>query len=172
MRTLVAFFSRAGENYTAHGIVDLPRGNGEVLASFAAVVTGGDVFRIEPVRPYPADYHRCTDVAAKEKAVAARPALIRDRDIASYERVVLIYPNWWGTMPMPVYTFLEAHDWTGKTILPLCTHEGSGLSGTERDIARVCPGAAVAPGLAVQGSNAAEAEGDVRRWIERNGPAR
>ena len=168
MPTLVTFFSRAGQNYTDRGIVDLPHGNAEVLAGYAADAANADLFRIEPVQPYPADYHRCTDVAAQEKASGARPALSRDIDIEPYERIILIYPNWWGTLPMPVYTFLEAHDWSGKTILPLCTHEGSGLSATERDIERTCPNATVLPGLAVRGSVAADAQGVVRTWIEQS----
>ena len=165
MKTLIAYFSHAGQNYVSGDIIDLPRGNAEVLAEFAAEATGGDLFRIERVEPYPADYHRCTDEAAREKDDAARPILARDVDIDPYDQVILVYPNWWGTMPMPVYSFLEAHDWTGKPIRPLCTHEGSGLSRTPADIARACPGADVRPGLAVLGSTAAQARSQIRSWL-------
>ena len=165
MKTLIAYFSRAGQNYVSGDIVDLPRGNAEILAGFAAEATGGDLFRIERTEPYPVDYHRCTDEAAHEKDISARPALVQDIDIDPYDRIILIYPNWWGTMPMPVYSFLEAHDWTGKTIYPLCTHEGSGLSRTPADIARVCPGAEVEPGLSVLGSTAGQSKSKVSSWL-------
>ena len=165
MKTLIVYFSRAGQNYVSGDIVDLPRGNAEILAGFAAEATDGDLFRIERTEPYPVDYHRCTDEAAHEKDISARPALVQDIDIDPYDRIILIYPNWWGTMPMPVYSFLEAHDWTGKTIYPLCTHEGSGLSRTPADITRACPGADVRPGLAVLGSTAAEARSQIHSWL-------
>ncbi len=164
-KTLVAYFSRAGQNYVSGSIKNLARGNGAVLADFAAESTGGDLFEIRAVHEYPADYHECTDVAAAEKRDGARPELASDLDPTPYDQVVLIYPNWWGTMPMPVYTWLEAHDFTDKTIRPLCTHEGSGLSGTERDVASACPGANVAGGLAVKGSDAPGAKKAVRDWL-------
>lgn len=165
MKTLIAYFSRSGQNYVSGDIVDLARGNAEVLAEFAAEATGGDLFRIERAEPYPEDYHRCTDEAAREKGAGARPKLVADVDLTPYDRVVLIYPNWWGTMPMPVYSFFDAHDWAGKAIWPLCTHEGSGLSHTPEDIARACPGANVMPGLAVLGSTAPRAAAQVRSWL-------
>lgn len=164
-KTLVAYFSRAGQNYVSGSIVDLPRGNAEVLAKFAAQACKGDLFRIEREKPYPTDYHDCTQEAQVEKREDARPALTADVDVTPYDEVVLIYPNWWGTMPMPVYTFLEQHDFSGKVIRPLCTHEGSGLSGTERDVARACPGATVAKGLAIKGSEAPRSESAVRSWL-------
>ncbi len=83
--------------------------------------------------------------------------------------MVLAYPNYWGTMPMAVFTFLEAFDFAGKTILPICTNEGSGMGGSERDLKRVCPGAVVKPGLPITGSRAAESEGALRRYFAQNG---
>ena len=165
-KTLVAYYSRAGQNYVSGAIKNLPQGNASVLARFAAAATGGDLFEIETVKRYPADYYACTDEAQTEKRANARPELAAHvENMDAYDTVVLVYPNWWGTMPMPVYTFLEEHDLADKTILPLCTHEGSGLSDTERDIARTCPDATVGRGLAVTGSRAAHSEGDVRAWL-------
>ena len=89
--------------------------------------------------------------------------------IDEYDTIVLAYPNYWGTMPMAVVTFLEHFDFTGKTILPLCTNEGSGLGGSERDIRRSCPGAEVKAGLSITGSAAADSEGKLRRWLSANG---
>ena len=164
-KTLVAYFSRAGQNYVSGDIVNLPRGNGELLAEYAAAATGGDLFEIRRATDYPIGYRECVDTARAELAANARPELAADYSPAPYDEVVLIYPNWCGTMPMPVYTWLQAHDFTGKTIHPLCTHEGSGLASTEREIAAVCPGANVALGLAVKGSDAARAEKTVRSWL-------
>jgi flavodoxin len=84
-----------------------------------------------------------------------------------YNTVILIYPNWWGGLPMPVVTFLEEYDFTGKNILPLCTHEGSGLGSTEKEIAAACPQATMSEGLAVRGGNAADAQSDVEEWLKK-----
>ena len=164
-KTLVAYFSRAGQNYVSGNIVDLPRGNGALLAEYAAAATDGDLFEIRRVTDYPTDYRECVDASRKELAAKVRPELAADCDPAVYDDVVLVYPNWCGTMPMPVYTWLEAHDFAGKTIHPLCTHEGSGLAGTEGEIAATCPGAIIAPGLAVKGSEASRAEATVQNWL-------
>ena len=86
-----------------------------------------------------------------------------------YDTVVLAYPNYWGSMPMAVHTFLEHFDFTGKTILPLCTNEGSGMGGTEREIKRACPGADVKRGLPVTGGSAADSGPALRRWLSANG---
>ena len=165
-KTLIAYYSRSGQNYVSGSIRDLAVGNAETIAGKIAERTGADVFRIETVKDYPADYYACTDVAQSELNENARPELAADADVSGYGTVILIYPNWWGTMPMCVYTFLEGHDFSGKAILPVCTHEGSGLSGTERDIARACPGASVGRGLAVKGSQAPSSDTDIERWLE------
>lgn len=89
--------------------------------------------------------------------------------IDEYDTVILAYPNYWGTMPMAVFTFLEAFDFTGKTVLPLCTNEGSGMGSSERDIRRACPGALVKKGLSITGSQAANSKGSVHKWLAANG---
>ncbi len=166
MSTFVAYYSRSGQNYVAGSIKELKIGNAQILAEFAAKAAGADLFQIETVRPYPVDYRECCAQAAAEKEAGARPELVEAGDVSAYDTVVLIYPNWCGTMPMAVYAFLEAHDFAGITILPICTHEGSGMSGTEQDIARCCPGATVGKGLAIKGHEAAQSEGKVRSWLE------
>ena len=88
--------------------------------------------------------------------------------IDGYDTVILAYPNYWGTMPMAVFTFLEAFDFTGKTILPLCTNEGSGMGVSERDIKKACPGATVKKGLPITGGSAASAGLSVERWLKAN----
>lgn len=166
---LVAYFSRAGQNYVSGSIENLPRGNAEVIAGFAAEATGGDLFKIRTAEEYSTDYYACTDQAKEEKVADARPELATHvENMAGYGTVMLVHPNWWGTMPMVVYAFLEEYNFAGKSILPICTHEGSGLSGTEADIARVCNKAHVGRGLAVSGSRVGNSRADVRSWIAAN----
>ena len=165
-RTLIAYFSRKGSNYLNGSIVDLPVGNTEVAAKMIQALAGGELFHIDSVKAYPADYTKATEVAQRELSQNARPALAVQLDsLDGYDVVFLGYPNWWGTMPMAVWTFLEAHDFAGKTILPFCTHEGSGLAQSERDIRKLCPGAKVLRGLAIRGGSVAKAEKAIAAWL-------
>ena len=177
---LIAYFSRVGNmNYeegvdaTTSASVNLGdglTGNAELLAHMAQDVTGGDLFFIETVDKYPAQYRATTDQAKAEQNNADRPELASHvENMDSYDTVILIYPNWWGDLPMPVFTFLGEYDFSGKTILPLCTHEGSGLSRTESTIANLFPEATVLDGLSVRGGNAASAQADVENWIASSG---
>lgn len=167
MARLVAFYSRANENYFGGALREIPVGNTERLAGMIAEAAGADLFQIEQVAPYAADYNTCIAEAKEDKQSGARPALVSlPESLEGYEEVYLGYPNYWGDMPMAVYTFLEHYDWTGKTIHPFCTHEGSGLSGTERSIQNTCKGAVVTRGLAVQGSNVDRAQVAVQSWIQ------
>lgn len=151
-KTLIAYFSRADENYDV-GIVE--KGNTEIIAEMIAEETGGELFHIERVTPYPSVYKECTEEAQKEQKENARPQLKADIDnFDKYDTIYLGYPIWWGDMPMAVYTFIESHDWNGKTVIPFCTHAGSGLSDTESSIKSACNGATVLKGLAVAGTTA------------------
>lgn len=168
-KTLIAFYSRRGQNYVSGSIKDLKIGNTEAVALMIKEITGGDIFRIDTVKVYPVDYNETTDVSKEELRAKARPELTAHvPDMEAYDTIILGYPNWWGTMPMAVYTFLEEYNFSGKTILPFCTHEGSGLSNTERDIARTCQTAKIKKGLSILGSRAADARADVESWIKKN----
>ena len=170
MKILVAYFSRAGGNYSGGGILKLPVGNTEVAAKTIQRLTGGDLFRIETVREYPDDYHRATEVAKEEQSSDARPELAGSVDnMEEYDLVVLGYPNWWGTMPMAVWSFLESYDFAGKAILPFCTHEGSGMGHSEADLGRLCPGAKLLAGLAIRGGSVKGAEKDISAWLRASG---
>lgn len=167
-KILVVFFSHTGENY---GVGNISEGNTHIIAKMIGEVTGGKLFEIVPEKDYPHDsYDAVVEIAKQEKARKARPAVKDDIAVEDYDVVFIGYPNWWGDMPMPVYTFLEKHDWRGKTIAPFCTHEGSGLSDTEDRIADACDGASVVKGLAVRGGMAQNQRGqaleDVKSWIE------
>ena len=148
---LIAFFSRADENYSV-GYIE--KGNTHIIAEMIAEYTGGELFHIERSTPYPAEYRACTDEAQREKNANARPELLANIDISEYDTIYLGYPNWWGDMPMPVYTFIESHDWEGKTVIPFCTHAGSGLSGTVSTLRSKLSGANVLNGLAIAGTTA------------------
>jgi flavodoxin len=140
-------------------IVNLTVGNTEVAAIMIQKITGNDMFHIEAVKPYPKDYNEATKVAQEEIRKNARPELIdKVDDMDSYDVIFLEYPNWWGTMPMSVFTFLETYDFSGKTIIPFCTHEGSGLGRNESDIKKLCPGAKVKKGFPIRGGSVQGAE--------------
>ena len=165
-RKLVAYFSRAGQNYVGGSIVDLPVGNSRVAAEAIAEKVGADLFEIETVDAYPADYTECTEVAAAEKRAGVRPELAADVDTDPYDVIYLCYPNWWGTCPMAVLALLEGHDLSGKIVRPLCTNEGSGMGSSERDIRAAAPGATVGEGLAVAGGAVVLSRDVIQRWAE------
>ena len=166
-KSLVVVFSRTDENYNVGYIT---KGNTMILAEMIASKTGSDLFEIKPEKKYPADYDTCIDVAKKELNAKARPAILEDKDVSEYDTVYFGYPIWWGDLPMCFYTFIEGHDWNGKKIIPFCTHEGSGLAGTERKLKSALNGAEVMKGLAVRGSTAqndkAGAEKAIDSWLK------
>lgn len=167
-KSLVAYFSRKGNNYVNGSIVNLPIGNTEVIAKKIQEITQGDIFRIKTVKPYPEDYTETTNVAQEEKRDDARPEIAeRVVDMDLYDVIYIGYPNWWGTMPMAVLTFLESYDFSGKTIVPYCTHEGSGIGNSERYIKEHCPNAKVLEGLAIRGGGVAGADKDLVNWLKK-----
>ena len=169
-KTLIAYFSRADENYFGGAMRCVKVGNTEIVVNIMKDMIDADSFKIEMKNPYSPVYMTCIEEAKKDLRSNARPELIAmPESIDGYDTVVLAYPNYWGTMPMAVFTFLEAFDFSGKTVLPLCTNEGSGMGGSERDIKRVCPGAEVKKGLSITGSQAANSAGSVRKWLSGNG---
>ena len=169
-KCLIAFYSRAGENYVGGNIVNLPIGNTEVTASMIRKWTGGDMFKIDTVRKYPEDYYGTTEVAKQELRWNARPELSAHvGNMSDYGVIYLGYPNWWGTMPMAVYSFLEGYDFSGKTIIPFCTHEGSGMGHSENDIRNLCPTARVLKGLPITGGSVQRAENDITAWLRKSG---
>lgn len=166
-KSLVVYYSRRGSNYRDGAIVDLKVGNTEVVARKITAMTGADTFRIETVTPYPEDYMETTQVAKRELADNVRPAIIgKVENMSEYDTIYLGYPNWWGTMPMAVFTFLESYDLAGKTILPFCTHEGSAMGRSESDIRKVCPKSVVLKGLAIRGSKVDNSDKAVMEWVE------
>ena len=167
MKALIAFYSRAGENYFGGAYRRISVGNTEQAARMLAAVTGADTLRIEQVQPYSEDYKACVAEAREDWQCGARPALVNlPESLDGYDEIYLGYPNYCGTMPMAVYTFLEHYDFTGKTIHPFCTHEGSGLAGTVRDVQKAAPGAVVTKGLAIHGSSVDGAKASLEKWVK------
>jgi flavodoxin len=132
-------------------------------------MTEGDVFRIDTVKPYPEDYTETTNAARKELNAHARPDLSGHVDhMDSYHVIILGYPNWWGTMPMAVFSFLEKYDFSKKKIMPFCTHEGSGLGRSVSDIARICPQSTILEAFAVRGGEVKKVRNEVSEWLRKN----
>lgn len=155
-KMLVAYFSHTG--------------NTREIANQIHARVGGDIFEIKTVKPYPSDYDTLLDQARREQDTDYRPKLAaKVKDMGSYDVVFVGYPDWWNTMPMPVFTFLEQYNFAGKTIVPFCTHEGSGLGRSVRDIKRLCPKSTVLDGLAVRGSHVKGAQGEVAEWLHELG---
>lgn len=138
------------------------------MAEIIQETVGGDLFRIETVQEYPLEHEALVDFAADEQDAEARPELAAHAEqLEQYDIVFLGYPNWWGDMPMPLYTFLEECDLSGKTIIPFCPHGGSGFSRTERTIAELQPNAVVSEdGMSISRNNVAAAEDEMIAWAE------
>lgn len=164
-KVLIAYFSRAGENYKV-GYVKV--GNTAVMAGYIHErLSGSDIFKIEPVVPYPDKYDECTEVAKKEQRENARPAVkTHIADINKYDAIYIGYPIWWGTMPQIMFTFLEEYDLSGKTIIQFCTHEGSSFGRSVNDLKKKCPKSNFLDGLAVRGSDVKKAQKEVNAWID------
>lgn len=166
--TLIVYFSRKGENYWNGSIKNLSKGNTEIVAEMIADITGGELFQVETVKTYAEDYYECIDEAKKELREGARPELKQYcDDLDSCKNLVIGFPNWWGTMPMAMFTFLEHYDLSGKRIFPFCTNEGSGMGSSERDLKKICKGAEVKTGLSIHGAEAAQSRSKVEQWIKR-----
>ena len=169
-KTLIAFFSRADENYFGGAMRYVKVGNTEIVCNLIKEMIPADTFKIEMKDPYSPVYMTCIEQAKKDLREGARPELVSyPNSIDAYDTIILAYPNYWGTFPMAVATFLERYEFTGKTILPLCTNEGSGMGGSEKGIKKLAPGAEVRKGLPVTGSNAANSGESVKRWLKANG---
>ena len=168
-KILIAYFSRADENYFGGAMRYIKVGNTETVANKIKEMTGADLFKIEMKTPYSPVYMTCIEEAKKDLREGVRPELVLlPESIAQYDNIVLAYPNYWGTIPMAVVTFLEAFDFNGRKIYPLCTNEGSGMGVSEKDIAKYAKGASVKKGLPVTGSKVAESAPEVEKWLKAN----
>ena len=169
-KILVAYFSRKGNNYVSGNIVNLSEGNTSVIAHKIQKFIEADLFEIKTVKQYPSDYDETTVVAQKEQNGDERPEIVKPLpDISKYDTIIIGHPNWWGTMPMSVMTFLENYDWSGKKVLSFCTHEGSAMGSSESDLKKLCKGAEFSKGLPIKGSTANSSDSKIESWLKENG---
>lgn len=166
-KNLIIYYSRKGENYVGGSIRSLEKGNTQRVAEFIQKAVGGDLFEVDTVTPYAASYNACIEEAKMELRTHARPELKKYlTDIAPYENIFVCGPCWWGTYPMAIFSQLEKLDFTGKKVIGLMTHEGSGLGNSERDLRKLCSGAHFGTCLAITGSQAAHSEPEVAAWAK------
>ena len=169
MKNLVIYYSRSGENYVNGKITSINKGNTEYVAEFIRDNFDADLFKVETVKEYSKNYMDCIREAQKELDNDERPTLKRyPDDISEYDNIFIAGPCWWGTYPMAIFSALDNLDFTGKKILPIMTHEGSGLGHCESDLKKYIKGAEFVKGLAIHGADASRSEKTVVAWVEKN----
>ena len=167
---LVAYFSMAGEQYV---VGNIEKGNTQIIAEMIARQTGADLFQIQPVTPYPDTYAKLLEVSQQESL--ENPPEIADavENMEQYDTLFIGSPVWWGDLPAIVSGFLTEYDLSGKTVIPFCTHEGSGIGGIQRTVEELLPGAEIIEGFGIQGETAQnsqdEAQQEVTQWLDDNG---
>ena len=178
--TIVIFFSLAGNANLPDGVDASSRasivkdgddveGNAEVIADWIAEAKGCDTYEIETVEKYPADYDETVNQAQEEQNEDARPKLEGDKlDLAKYKNVYLVFPNWWGDMPMALYTFFDEQDFADKNITVCVTHGGSAFSDTIATIKELEPKATVKEGMELSDSDVLDSEKEVKDWAKAN----
>jgi len=160
-KVLIAYYSRTGTT--------------REVASQIAQSVGGDLFELKTAHSYPEEYRATTHQAKKERETNFRPQLTAEVHHAdSYDVVFIGYPNWWGTLPMAFFSFLERYRFAGKTIVPFCTHEGSGLGRGVSDIRSLCPNATILEGIALRGGGIEKVSSDsahreLAQWLDKIG---
>ncbi|MFP3041762.1 NAD(P)H-dependent oxidoreductase [Treponema primitia] len=157
-KTLIVYFSWGG--------------NTRGIARQIQQQIGGDIFEIELVKPYSSNYNTCLDEAQRDQRQQARPAIKnRVANIAQYDVILLGYPNWWASIPMPIASFLEQYDLSGKTIIPFCSHGGGRFGQSLSAIAKLAPRTKMGEGLSVNYSGGSSLPNDITAWLRKNGIA-
>lgn len=155
-KPLVVYFSRSG--------------NTAAIAEMIHKQVGGDLVQIKPVNPYPEDYQQTVDQAKEEQKNNARTAIDTRINPDDYSVIFLGYPNWWSSMPMPVWTFIEQNGLNGKTIIPFVTHGGGGIAHTVSDLKKLCPKSKILDALSISGNAARSSSAEVTKWLKDLGP--
>lgn len=167
-RTLVVFYSRAGNNYVSGRIVDLTVGNTARFAWAIADKLGADCYEIKTVKSYPTDYRQTTEIAWQELDQEARPEIAgKPVDPSNYDEIYLGYPIWWGRAPRVILSYVERFDWNAKKVHLFCTHEGSGIEQSAAELREKLEGAEVDAGLSIPGHRIDECEALVERVFKR-----
>ena len=166
-KSLIIYFSRADENYFGGEMRYVDKGNTEIIAEYIKDIVGADMFKVEPLNPYSANYMECTREAKVRIKEHNAPIKENVPDISSYEVIYVGSPIYWGGMPEELFTALKGLNFSGKIIRPFTTHEGSGLSGVPRQLMSICAGAEVLDGLAIVGSEVKNSKSIVKDWISK-----
>lgn len=164
-KSIIIYFSRADENYFAGSMRYVDKGNTEVIAEYIRDIVRADIFKVEPQVPYSADYMTCIEEARVRTRTHNAPIKEKVPDISPYEVIYIGAPVYLGGMPEEMLTALEGLDYTGKTIRPFVTHEGSGLSGIPMQLRKMCKDATITPGIAIRGATVNSAKEQVENWI-------
>lgn len=168
MKTLVIYYSRAGENYMEQGIENIVKGNTQILAELIKELIGADLFKVEEVNKYSSKYYECCKQAKKDLENNIKPKLVDTlENIDSYEQVIIASPIWWNHIPMPLYEQLEILDFTNKKVKFIITHEGSGIGGCKDDIYHLCKGAKLDSGLAIRGCKVMESKNKLNDYLNK-----
>lgn len=166
MKTIIVYYSRCGENLVNGTLKNLKIGNTEMAAVILQKITGADLFRLVPKQDYPDEYCHCIDLARQDLLRNERPDLKAfPEKLETYSRIYLGYPNYWGTMPAPVFSFLEQSDLSGKEIWPFCTYEDGGFGHSLEDLKRVCPASVIADGLSMRGAEVQNEIEAMEHWV-------
>lgn len=156
-----------GETYVNGSVVNLSKGNTNVAAEFVQEAVGGDIFEIEAVREYSKEHFTMIEEAKEELRKGELPAIKRFLDtFDNYDTTFLGYPNWWGTIPMPVVAFLRHYDWKGEIIIPFCSNEGSGLGKSVNDIKKYCPDTLIKEGISIHGAETQKLKSQIMNWAK------
>ena len=167
-KILTVYYSRKGENYWNGSLKILPKGNTEIVAEFIQKAVGGDLFEVETQKEYSESYYECIEEAKKELNSGERVAVKEYKDnLEDYDIIFVGFPNWWGTMPMCMFTFLEHYNLSGKKIIPFCTNEGSGMGSSESNLKKICKGAKVEKGLSIHGAEAHQSKEKTSAWAKK-----
>ena len=169
---MLSAFASGSDKASGNGLIAFYSwgGNTRKIAKEIAAQTGYDIVELELEDPYSSDYNTVLDEAQRDQNVQARPALTTDiGNMEEYSTVLVGYPNWWASIPMPIATFLESYDFAGKTIVPFCSNGGGGLGQSVSAISKLAPNSIMGKGLSVYYSGGSDMPGQVTSWLEENG---
>lgn len=168
-KSIIVYFSHKGQTYFLTGYKMVDKGNAQIIAETAQKVLGNNtpIKEIVTVQQYPQEYEACCRMAEQEQELNIYPQLTNYLpEIEDFENIILIYPCWYGTMPRAVFSLLKKRNLQGKNIYPICTHEGSGMGSSEKDLTQLCEGANIKQGLAIRGSNSYSCEKTLQAYLK------
>lgn len=167
-KIITVYFSMKGQTIgPGMTLVNQDKGNTQIAAEYIQKAVGGELFELKADRAYSKDHMGLIEEAKQELNAKTRvPVKEYPQELEQYDTVFLAYPNWWNTFPMVVATFLEHYDWAGKTIIQVCTNEGSGLGNSVRDIRAICKNATVIDSASFIGSQVKSSEKQIARWAK------